>query len=89
LRIPLIMRTFSNMPSQAEEGLDAHGVQHIDKILGTTRKLCMAMLYEAKPDNEPRRHGLPRRRDRKRRDREFVRADLKGPVFRPVSPSWS
>jgi hypothetical protein len=25
-------------------------VQHIDKILGITRQLCTAMLYEAKPD---------------------------------------
>ena len=62
MRIPLIKRTFSNMPSQQKRGWDAHGVQHIDKILGTTRQLCMAMLYEAKPDNEPRRHGLPRPR---------------------------
>jgi hypothetical protein len=51
------MRTLSNMPSQQKRGWDAHGVQHIDEILGTTRQLCMAMLYEAKPDNEPRRHG--------------------------------
>ena len=61
-----------------KKGWDAPGVLHIGKILGTTRQLWMAMLHEAKPDNEPRRHGLRRRRDRKRRVREFVRADLKG-----------
>src|SRR6516165_9923294 len=78
LRIPLIMRAFSEMPGQAEKGLGRHGVQHIDKILGTTRQVCISMLDEAKPDNEPGRHSLPHRRDRKRSDREFVRADLKG-----------
>ena len=72
------MRAFSEMPGQAEKGLGRHGVQHIDKILGTTRQVCISMLDEAKPDNEPGRHSLPHRRDRKRSDREFVRADLKG-----------
>src|SRR6516162_7764610 len=32
----------------------------------------MAMPYDAKPDDEPRRHGISRRRYRKRRGREFV-----------------
>jgi hypothetical protein len=75
------MRTFPRCPARQKRGWDAHGVQHIDKILGTTRQLCISMLYEAKPDNEPGRHGLPHRRDGKRRDREFVRAGCSNAGF--------
>ena len=35
------------------------GVQHGNEILRSARELCIAVLHEAEPDDEPQRERLP------------------------------
>lgn len=59
-------------PANQKGARNTDGVQYIDEILRATGELRIAMLHEAKPDNQPKRNGVPNGRNGQRRDRKFA-----------------
>ena len=49
-------------PAKQKGGRNPHGVQYIDEVLRAPGQLRIAMLQEAKSDNQPKRNGVPCRR---------------------------
>jgi len=61
-------------PANQKGGRNTDGVQYIDEILRATGELRIAMLHEAKSDNQPKRNGVPSGRSWQGRDRKFAGA---------------
>src|SRR5262249_11974828 len=61
-------------PAEEKRGRNAYRVQHIDEIFGPPGELGIAMLHEAKPDNQSKWNGIPPLRNWKRGDRKSANA---------------
>jgi hypothetical protein len=61
-------------PANQKGAWNTDGVQYIDEIFRATGELRIAMFHEAKPDNQPKRNGVPNGRSGQRRDRKFAGA---------------